>query len=49
MAQVEAIEKGVAGPVERLILPGGGHAPHHAHREQVVDAITDFASRVELR
>jgi pimeloyl-ACP methyl ester carboxylesterase len=49
MAQVEAIENGVAGRVERLILPDGGHAPHLAHRGRVVEAIADFASRVELR
>jgi pimeloyl-ACP methyl ester carboxylesterase len=46
MAQVEAIENGIPGPVERLILPDGGHSPHLTHTEQVTTAITGFVDRV---
>ena len=46
MAQLEAIERGVSGPVERLVLPDGGHSPQVAHPEQVTDAITRFVNRV---
>ena len=28
MAQLDAIERGVSGPVERLMIPEGGHSPH---------------------
>jgi len=46
MAQLEAIEQGVNGPVETLVLPDGGHSPHLAHPERVTDAITRFVNRV---
>jgi pimeloyl-ACP methyl ester carboxylesterase len=46
MAQLEAIERGVSGPVETLVLPDGGHSPHLAHPERVTDAITRFVNRV---
>jgi pimeloyl-ACP methyl ester carboxylesterase len=46
MAQLDAIERGVSGPVERLVLPDGGHAPHLAHREEVTDAIIQFVKRL---
>jgi pimeloyl-ACP methyl ester carboxylesterase len=46
MAQLDAIERGVSGPVERLVLPDGGHSPHLAHPERVTDAITRFVNRV---
>jgi pimeloyl-ACP methyl ester carboxylesterase len=39
LAQVDAIERGVSGPVERLVLPGTGHSPHLDHPDEVVAAI----------
>jgi pimeloyl-ACP methyl ester carboxylesterase len=48
MAQVEAIEDGIPGPVQRLILPDGGHSPHLAHRGQVTIAIAEFVNRDRL-
>jgi pimeloyl-ACP methyl ester carboxylesterase len=47
MAQVDTIERGVSGPVQRLILPDGGHSPHLAHRDLVIGAITDFVRQVD--
>jgi pimeloyl-ACP methyl ester carboxylesterase len=38
LAQVDAIERGVSGPVERLVLPGSGHSPHLDHPDEVVAA-----------
>ena len=46
MAQLAAIERGVNGPVERLVFPEGGHAPQVTHREQVADAIIQFVNRL---
>jgi pimeloyl-ACP methyl ester carboxylesterase len=39
LAQVDAIERGVSGPVERLVLPGTGHSPHLDHPDAVIAAI----------
>ena len=44
MAQLDAIEGGVSGPIERLVLPDGGHSPHLTHPEQVPDAIIQFVN-----
>ena len=41
-AQLDAIERGVVGPVTRLQLDGAGHAPHLDAREEVVAAIAAF-------
>ena len=46
IAQLDAIEAGVSGPVERIVLPEGGHSPHVTHPEQVTDAITRFVNRL---
>jgi pimeloyl-ACP methyl ester carboxylesterase len=46
MAQVDAIEDGISGPVQRLTLPDGGHSPHLAHREQLTTAIAEFVNRL---
>ena len=46
LAQLDAIERGVSGPVERLVLPDGGHSPHLTHREKVTDAIIQFVKRL---
>ncbi len=39
LAQVDAIERGVAGPFERLVIAGAGHAPHQHAGAEVVAAI----------
>lgn len=39
VAQVDAIERGVAGPCTRLVLDGVGHAPHLDARERVIAEI----------
>jgi pimeloyl-ACP methyl ester carboxylesterase len=38
-AQLDAIEAGVAGPVEQLRVEGAGHAPHLDARDAVVAAV----------
>lgn len=42
LAQLEAIERGVSGRVERLVIEGAGHAPHLDARADVVAAIAGF-------
>jgi pimeloyl-ACP methyl ester carboxylesterase len=44
--QLDLIAKGVRGPVERLLLPGVGHAPHLEASDQVVAAIDSFVARI---
>ena len=44
--QVRRITAGVAGPVETLVLPAGGHAPHLTRSEEVTSALTRFLSRL---
>jgi pimeloyl-ACP methyl ester carboxylesterase len=44
LAQVDAIERGVRGPFERLIVPGAGHAPFRD--PAVIDRIAAFIRRV---
>lgn len=46
LRQIEAIERQVAGPVERLILENCGHAPHRDQREAVLNAIANFVRRL---
>ena len=41
-AQIEAISRAVAGPVETLMAPGAGHAPHFEAWPVVGDAMTRF-------
>ncbi len=45
-AQLDAITAGVSGPVERLVLPGIGHAPHLEAADQVVTAIATFVDAI---
>jgi pimeloyl-ACP methyl ester carboxylesterase len=45
LAQVNAIERGVSGPVERLVV-SGGHSPHLEHPDEVPAAIAGFISRL---
>jgi pimeloyl-ACP methyl ester carboxylesterase len=42
LAQVDAIERSVAGRVERLVIAGAGHAPHQHAGADVVAAIRRF-------
>ncbi|HTN81357.1 MAG TPA: alpha/beta hydrolase [Acidimicrobiales bacterium] len=42
--QVDAIERGVSGPVERLLLEGCGHAPHLERGPDTLRAVTHFLS-----
>lgn len=46
LAQLDAIEHGVRGACERLVLDGAGHAPHLEERERVVSAIAAFVRRI---
>lgn len=46
LAQVEAVQRGVAGPVETVILPGVGHSPHRDAPEATLDAMTRFVASV---
>jgi pimeloyl-ACP methyl ester carboxylesterase len=46
LAQVERVCAQVAGPVERLVLPKCGHAPHRDQREAALAAIVGFVRRL---
>jgi len=48
LAQLDLIEEGVAGPVRRLVVPGG-HAPHRDARGETLAAIAAFANGLESR
>lgn len=41
-AQISAIERGVAGPVQKVILKNCGHSPHLDQPEQTHEAIAKF-------
>lgn len=43
--QVEAIERGLSGPVERLMLPDCRHAVYRDQPEATLDAIARFSAR----
>jgi pimeloyl-ACP methyl ester carboxylesterase len=42
LRQVEAIAKGVTGPVITQVLPGCGHSPHHQKRAETLRTMSDF-------
>lgn len=42
VAQVDAIQRGAAGPVERLVLEGCGHSPHLERGPETLRAVTHF-------
>ena len=46
LAQLDAIEKGLAGPSERLVLEDCGHSPHLAQPDAVLRATTRFVSEI---
>ena len=45
LAQIDAIERGIGGPVERLVV-SGGHSPHLEHPDEVPAAIVSFIERI---
>ena len=47
LAQLDAIERGVGGPVERLVIPGVGHAPHLEAPDATVAAVATFINGSE--
>ncbi len=47
MAQIDAVARQVAGPVEVLRLDRCGHSPHRDQPEAVVDAIARFVARLD--
>ena len=49
LAQIDAIERQVAGPVKRLILENCGHSPHRDQRAAVLDAVADFVAVAGLK
>ncbi|MGH9073197.1 MAG: alpha/beta fold hydrolase [Acidimicrobiales bacterium] len=49
LAQVEAVERGTPAPVERLVLPGAGHAPHEERPEATIPAIVEFYRHLTVR
>jgi pimeloyl-ACP methyl ester carboxylesterase len=45
-AQLDAIERGVAGPCRRIVLDGVGHAPHLEAPAETVAAVAAFVTAV---
>lgn len=46
LAQLDAIERGVRGPVTRRVLAGCGHSPHREAPEATLALIADFVESV---
>ena len=46
LAQLDAIEAGVAGDLERMVIEGAGHSPHLDARADVVATIAAFVRRL---
>src|SRR5579863_1351887 len=46
LAQLDAIERGVRGPVERLVLAQCKHSPHRDQPRATLEAIAQFIARV---
>jgi len=46
--QVEAIQRGVAGSLSKLILPNCGHTPHRSRTPDIVNSVTSFISEHKL-
>jgi len=47
LAQLDAIEAGVRGPTERLVVNGAGHSPHLDAPASVLAAATTFVNRLK--
>jgi pimeloyl-ACP methyl ester carboxylesterase len=48
LAQIDSVERGVRGPVERLVV-SGGHSPHLEHPDEVPAAIAAFIESLRAR
>jgi pimeloyl-ACP methyl ester carboxylesterase len=48
LRQIDAIERQVGGPVERLILDACGHSPHRDQKAAVVEAVSRFVRKPGL-
>lgn len=48
LAQIETIQRGLAGPTERFIV-SGGHSPHLEHPDEVPAVIATFIERIRAR
>jgi pimeloyl-ACP methyl ester carboxylesterase len=48
-AQLEALAREAPGPVQCLLLPGIGHAPHSEAAAAVLDAVGDFTASLAAR
>jgi len=46
LAQLDAIEAGVSGPAERLVLSGCGHNPHREAADAVLSRAVAFINRI---
>ena len=46
LAQVRVVEEECTCPVETVVLPGVGHAPHREKPDETLTAIAGFADRV---
>ena len=42
VAQIDALQRGLGGPVETLLVPGAGHAPHKEREGPVLQAMGRF-------
>ena len=42
LAQIEAIQRGLPGRTETLLLPGAGHSPHMDREPEVLSAVSRF-------
>jgi pimeloyl-ACP methyl ester carboxylesterase len=47
LEQVRAVARGVAGPIETLVLASCGHAPHRGAPEATIGALVDFFAATE--
>jgi len=47
--QLDAIEARVAGPHERVLVPGARHSPHHDAPKATLNAIEAFLERIQVR
>jgi pimeloyl-ACP methyl ester carboxylesterase len=45
LAQIDAIERGVSGPFERLVLADCGHSPHREQEQATLAAMASFIAR----
>jgi pimeloyl-ACP methyl ester carboxylesterase len=45
-AQLDAIARGVSGPVETVLMPGCGHSPHIEARDALLSRVTAFVENL---